>query len=106
MEQFVVYTNQSILYSCTGVSGSVTGVGSDGHSILYNWFIPNHNTKDGISFDIGIVVRSTCVGCTKGPERGGNGRIILGGAVFDEEVFCTGLLGLVLVCGGVVPSAV
>ena len=104
MEQFVVYTNQSILYSRTGVSGSVIGVGSDGHSILYNWFIPNHNTKDGISFDIGIVVRSTCVGCRNSLECGSNGRIILGGAVFDEEAFCTGLL--VLVCDRVVPSAV
>ena len=106
MEQFVVYTNQSILYSCTGVSGSVTGVGSDGHSILYNWFIPNHNTKDGISFDIGIVVRSTCVGCRNSLECGSNGRIILGGAACEVAlVRFVGLFGCTA-CGWVIPSLV
>ena len=39
---------------------------------------------------------------TQGLECGSNGRIILG----DEEAICTGLLGLVLVCVRVVPSAV
>ena len=98
MEQFVVYANQSILYSSTGMfTGSVTG------SILYNWLIPNCNTDQHIG--IAMLVRSTCVSCRKGLGCGGYGRIILGG---DEEVlvFCTGLLGLVLVCGGVVPTAV
>ena len=102
MEQFVVHTNQSILYSNTGVSGSVTGVGSDRHLVLYEWLIPYRNTKDGISIDISRV-RGAGI---KGRKSRCNGRIILGGAVFDEEAFCTGLLGLLTVCGGVVPSSV
>ena len=93
MEQFVVHTNQSILYGSTGMSGLVTG-GLVWHSILYDWLIPNHNTDQHIG--IAVLVGSTCVGCREGLECGGNGRIILGG---DEEalVFCTGLLGLGLV---------
>ena len=69
--------------------------------------IPNRNTKDGSSIDVGWVLGS-CVKGAEGLECGGDGRIILGGAVFDKEAFCTGLLGLVLVCVGVgvVPSAV
>ena len=77
MEQFVVYTNQSILYSSTGVSGSVTGmgVGSGRYSILYNWLIPYRNTKDGIRIDISILLRGAGV---KGGKCGSNGSIILG----------------------------
>ena len=89
-----------MLYSNTGVSGSVTRVGS--YRQLYDWLIPNRNTDQ----HIGIVVRSTCVGCRKGLECGGYGRIILGG---DEGalMLCTSLLSLVLVCGGGIrPSAV
>ena len=57
MEQFVVYTNQSILYSSTEMSGLVTGGGKgpDRHSILCYWLIPNRNTKDGIRIDISLV---------------------------------------------------
>ena len=44
---------------CTAVrmSGLVTGGGrgSFWHSVLYYWLIPNRNTKDGISIDIGWV---------------------------------------------------
>ena len=53
-----------MLYSNTGVSGSVTRVGS--YRQLYDWLIPNRNTDQ----HIGIVVRSTCVGCRKGLECG------------------------------------
>ena len=71
--------------------------------------IPNRNTKDGSSIDVGWVLGS-CVKGAEGFDCGGNERIILGAAVFDKEAFCTGLLGLglVLVCVGVgvVPSAV
>ena len=84
-----------MLYRNTGVfSGSVTGVGPGRYSILCYWLIPDRNTKDGISIDIGWVGGS-CVLRRKGFECGSYGRIILGG---DEEalVFCTGLLGLVL----------
>ena len=103
MEQSIVNINHSMLYSDTGVSGSIPGVGSDRHSILYYWFIPNRNAKQYLSISL---VRGSGVLRTKGLDCGSNGRIILGG---DEEalVFCAGLLGLiVLVCGGVVPSAV
>ena len=55
MEQFVIHANQSIPYSSTGVSGLVTGVGSERYSVLYYWLIPNRNTKDGISIDISCV---------------------------------------------------
>ena len=91
-----------MMYSNTGVSGSVTGVRSDRQLVLYDWLIPNRNTDQ----HIGIVVRSTCVGCRKGLECGGYGRIILGG---DEGalMLCTSPLSLVLVCGGGIrPSAV
>ena len=49
-----------MLYSNTGVSGSVTDVGSDRHLVLYYWLIPNRNTKDGIISDISGV-REACV---------------------------------------------
>ena len=55
MEQSIVNTNQSVLYSDTGVLGSVAGVGSDRHLVLYYWLIPNSNTKDGISINISLV---------------------------------------------------
>ena len=45
-----------------------------------------------ISIAISLVWRSGVL-CTKGLECGSNRRIILGGAVFDDEAFCTGLLG-------------
>ena len=51
------------------------------------------------------MMRGAGVGCTKGLECGGNGRIIRGGVVFGEEALCTGLLGRVLAYG-VVPSSV
>ena len=98
-----MHTNQSIPYSSTGVSGSVTGRGEgpDWHSILYKCLIPNRNVKDGVRSDNSLVGGASVSG-TKGFECGCNGRIILG----DEEAICTGLLGLVLVCVRVVPSAV
>ena len=73
------------------------------NSILYNWLISNRKTDQHIG--IAVLVRSTCVGCRKGLECGGYGRIIFGG---DKEVsvLWTGLLGLITVCGGVVPSTV
>ena len=101
-----MYTNQSILYSSTGLfSGSVTGmVGSGRYSILCYWLIPNRNTKDGISIGIGWV-RGAGVKGRKSLECGSYGRIILGG---DGEALvlcmCTGLL--CPACGGVVPTAV
>ena len=57
MEQFVVYTDQGIFYSRTGteVSWLVTDGGSDRHSVLYYWLIPNRNTKDGIRIKISLV---------------------------------------------------
>ena len=90
-----------MMYSNTGVLGSVTGVGLDRQ--LYYWLIPNRNTDQHIG--IAVLVRSTCVGCRKGLECGSYGRIIFGG---DKEVsvFWAGLLGLITVCGGVVPSTV
>ena len=105
MEQFVGYTNQSILYSSTGmISGSVTGSGNvpDWHLVLYYWLIPNRNANQHIG--IVVLVRSICVYCTKGLDCGSNGRIILGGGE-EALVFCTGLLGCTAY-GGVVPSAV
>ena len=54
MGESIVNTNQSMLYSNTGVE-SVTGVGSDRKLVLYYWLIPNRNTKDGISIDISRV---------------------------------------------------
>ena len=101
----VVYTNQSIpYYSSTRMlgSGSVTGGGKGlcWHLVLYYWLIPNHNnTKDGIISSISGV-REACVKGTKGCECGSNGHIILGD---KEALVCMGLLGLVLVCSGVVP---
>ena len=94
-----------MLYRNTGVSGSVTGVGSDRHLVLYYWVIPNRNTKDGISIGIGWV-RGAGVKGRKSLECESYGRIILGG---DGEalVLCTGLLSLLdCVYGGIVPSAV
>ena len=98
-----MHTNQSIPYSSTGVSGSVTGRGEgpDRHSILYECLIPNRNVNDGVRSDSSLVGGASISG-TKDFECRCNGRIILG----DEEAFCTGLFGLVCVCGGVVPSAV
>ena len=54
-------TNQSIPYHSTGVSGSITGVGSDRQFILYYWLIPNRKTKDGISI-VMLGPRSRCQG--------------------------------------------
>ena len=93
-----------MLYSNAGVSGSVTGRGNKGPSVLYNWLIPNRNAKQYIGISL---VRGAGVLRTKGLECGSNGRIILGGAVCEEALlFRTGLLGLVLVSCGVGPSAV
>ena len=80
----------------------MTGVGLGRYSILCYWLIPNYHTKDGISIFIFIVMGGAGVKGTQGLECGSNGRIILG----DEEalVFCTGLLVLVRVYGGFVPS--
>ena len=52
-----MHTNQSIPYSSTGVSGSVTGRGEgpDRHSILYECLIPNRNVKDGVRSDSSLV---------------------------------------------------
>ena len=105
MDQFVVHTNQSILYSSSGMcSGLITGGGSGRRSILYNWLFPNRNYKQYIGIAISLV-GCLCVKSTESLECGGNGRIILGGAVFGEETFCTGLLGRVRAYG-VVPTAV
>ena len=91
-----------MLYSNTGVSGSVTGVGSGRQLVLYYWLIPNHNTDHHIG--VVVLVRSICVGCTKGLECGGNGNISLGGT--GEAFVCfTGLLDFTA-CGGVGPSSV
>ena len=49
--------------------------------------IPNRNTKDGSSIDVGWVLGS-CVKGAEGFDCGGNERIILGAAVFDDGVFC------------------
>ena len=56
-------------YSSTGMSVSVTGRGKgpDWHAVLYYWFIPNRNTKDGIIINIGWVGGS-CVLRRKGFE--------------------------------------
>ena len=94
-----------MLYSNTGVSGSVTGVGLDRHMVLYYWLIPNRNTKDGISIDISWVCGSGVLR-TKGLECGSYGRIILDGGEEEALVFCTGLFGLVLFYGWVIPTAV
>ena len=64
---------------------------------------PNRNADQHIG--IVVLVRGICVDCTKGLDCGSNGRIILVGGV-EALVLCTGLLGLVLVCGGVGPSSV
>ena len=95
-----------MLYSNTGFRyRSITGGGLFWHSILCDWLIPNRNTDQHIG--IAVLSRSICVACTKGLECGSNGSIILGGIVCGEAlVFCTGLLGLVLVCGRLVPSSV
>ena len=103
MEQFVVYANQSILYSSTVRRSRANGCGrSVRHAVLYYWLIPNRNINHRISI---VLMRGAGVGCTKGLECWSNGRIILGG---DKGVveFWTGLRGLVLVCSGFVPSAV
>ena len=101
MEQFVVYTNQSILHGSTvRRSGSGRcGFGLVRYSVLYYWLIPNRNINHRISL---VMMRGAGVDCTKGLECGSNGCIVLGG---DGEalVFCMGLL---TACGGVVPSAV
>ena len=105
MEQFVVYTNQSILYGSTvRRSGSDRcGFGSVWCSVLYYWLIPNRNINHHI---IIVMMSGAGVGCTKGLECGGNRRIIiLGGVMFGKEALCTGLLGRVLAYG-VVPSSV
>ena len=78
------------------------GFGSVRYSVLYYWLIPNRNINHCISI---VMMRGAGVGCTKGLECGGNGRIILDGVVFGEEALCTGLLGRVLAYG-VVPSSV
>ena len=52
-----------------------------------------------------MFVGGASVSGTKGLECGGNRRIILGGGG-EALVHFTGLLGLLLVCVGVVPSAV
>ena len=72
-----MYTNQSILYSSTGLfSGSVTGmVGSGRYSILCYWLIPNRNTKDGIRIVISWV-RGLGVKGTKDLECGSDKWII------------------------------
>ena len=77
MEQFVVYTNQSILDSSTERSGVVTVGGPDRHLILYNWLVPNHYAKQYIGISL---VRGSGVLRTKSLECGSNGRIILGGS--------------------------
>ena len=102
MEQFVVHTNQSILYSNTCVFlGSMTGgKGPDRRLVLCYWLIPNRNAKQYIGISLG---RGSGVLRTKGLDGGSNGRIILGGAAFNGAfVRFTGLL----TCGGVVPTAV
>ena len=88
VEQFVVVcTNQSIQYGDTGVRyGSVTGGGLGRRSILYDWLIPNCNSKQYIGIVISLV-GCLCVKSTEGLECGGNGRIILGGAMFDRGCF-------------------
>ena len=103
MEQFVVYTNQSILYGITGRSGLVTGRsrGSGRYSILYDWLVPNRNAKQYIGISL---VRGSGVLRTKGLECGGNGCIILGGAACVDALVC--FTGLLAACGGVVPTAV
>ena len=92
-----------MLYSNTGVSGAVPGVGSDRQLVFYYWLIPNRNTEDGISIDVswvcGLGVKSR-----KSLECGSNGRIVLGGDAGALVCF-TGLLGCTA-CGGVVPSTV
>ena len=105
MEQFVVHTNQSILYSSSGMcSGLITGGGSGRRSILYNWLIPNRNSKQYIGVAISLV-GCLCVKSTEGLECGGNGRIILGDAMFDRGA-CMGLLGLVRAYSRVGPTAI
>ena len=42
----------------------------------------------------------------RGSREWGNGRIILGGAMFDRGAFCTGLLGLVRAYSRVGPTAI
>ena len=93
-----------MLYSDTGVSGSIPGVGSYRHSILYYWFIPNRNAKQYLSISL---VRGSGVLRTKGLECGSNGRIILGGGsrCIGSRSDATRLLGLI-VCGGIGPSSV
>ena len=92
-----------MLYSNTGVSGSVTGVGSDRQLVLYYWLIPNRNTKDGIIIDISWVRGSG----VNGLECRSDGWIILGGAVCCEAlVRCMWTGFLFPACGGVVPTAV
>ena len=96
-----------MMYSNTGVSGSVTGVRSDRQLVLYYWLIPNRNIKDSIIISIGWV-GSSCVKGRESIECGGYGRIILGlgGAVCEDTfVCCTGLFGCTAY-GGVIPSAV
>ena len=86
------------------MSGSVTGMGvvPDRHSVLYYRLIPDRNTKQYIGISLG---GGSGVLRTKGLECGSNGRIILGGDARTLVRF-TGLLGLVLVFGWIVPSSV
>ena len=102
MEQFVVYTNQSILYGSTvWRSGSgLCGFGLVRYSVLYYWLIPNRNINHRISL---VMMRVAGVGCTKGLKCWSNGRIILGAAY---EVALVRFAGLLTAYGGVVPSVV
>ena len=92
-----------MLYSNTGVSGSVMGFGSGRQSVLYYWLIPNRYTKDSIIIDISWVCGSGVEG-RNSLECGSNGCIILGGAVC--EVALVGFAGLLTAYGGVGPSSV
>ena len=65
-----------MLYSNTGVSGSVADVGSDRHLVLYYWLIPNRNVEDCISIATINSVQAGVKGA-KGLECGCTGWIIL-----------------------------
>ena len=58
------------------MSGLVTDGGSGRHSVLYNWLVPNRNTKDDISVGISWV-RGASVKGIESLECGSNGWIIL-----------------------------
>ena len=74
-----------MLYSDTGVSGSIPGVGLDRHFVLYYWLIPNRNVQDGISIIVSWV-RQASVNGTESFECGSNGRVILD---FDGCIGCS-----------------